>query len=268
MKQSLIILVSTLAASTASAGRASFQGDAPTVGWVSTGYFSFMGDAPYFANVRSGAMIPIDSFPKELGGPPGASTDLKPSRTSPDGKAKAVIKVQVQTGDGVWKGGDFTPPGKQLTTLLQVEREGKVSTSATWTGVLAADVYWSPDSKYVLWLLRTSESVAPGAPVSYTVIVGSGGGPRTQLLAAADILSRVSPKATEAAEGAGLTVVFIGKAKKPRDTTIVYAAKGFEEVASRAAAAMPGGATVEALNWEVAADVVVAVGKSALGGAK
>jgi hypothetical protein len=110
--------------------------------------------------------------------------------------------------------------------------------------------------------------VAPGAPAGYTVIVGSGGGPRTQILAAADILAKVTPGVTKAAEGAGLTVVFTGKAKQPRDSTIVYAAEGFEEVASRAAAAMPGGATVEALSWEVAADVVVAVGKSALGGGK
>jgi hypothetical protein len=255
-----------LASSVALAAPVTVTTQTPQVFWKEPNSFvvSTM-EGEFQLNVRTGATRSLES---QGDAPDGAlGRELKSSRTSPDGKAKATIKVQVQTGDGAWAGGVFTPPGK-LTTQLLVERDGKLSPSTSWDGVRSADVFWSPDGRYVLWIVGTTDWMGMDGSSRVTLLVGGGGGPRTQILAAADVLEKVTPGVTKAAEASGLTVVFTGKAKKARDTTVVYAAKGFEEVAAKAAAAMPGGATVEPLSWEAGADVVIAAGRSALGGGK
>ena len=71
----------------------------------------------------------------------------------------------------------------------------------------------------------------------------------------------------KAVKVADSVAVQVEQALKERDASVVYAAPGLEAEAARAAAAIPGGAKVDKLNWKVNAELVVALGKTA-GGAK
>ena len=190
------------------------------------------------------------------------AVQLKASRASPDSKAKAVSSVTLAQGKGEWNATTFTPPA-DYTTQLQIERDGTPRPSATGSGVTGARLYWSPDSRFVLWEIETAIEGTDESDTTY--LVGSGGLPRAQVLASADLLPKVTSSAITAADGAGLVVVRIANAQKPRAKSVVYAEKGFEAQAAKVASALPGGATVEALTWKAGAEIVIAAGTSALG---
>lgn len=198
----------------------------------------------------------------------GEAVTLTPSRTSPDGKSKAVVVVNAAAAGGAWVGDQFRPAG--ITSAeLRVERDGRAMVSRNWLhGVLEATTLWSPDGRYVAWVLTTSDWSGMDGSRSFQVVVGPGRGTRTQVLAAAEVLAKGSPKLLDAVEKAGLTLAFVGPAKKARPRSVVYAAKGFEADAQRLAALVPGGATVEPMSWASGADVVLAGGSSVLGGGR
>jgi hypothetical protein len=87
-------------------------------------------------------------------------------------------------------------------------------------------------------------------------------GPRVQLLAKG-LSSEALEKTAEALEKAGFAPTSRDEARAAREKSVVYAAKGLEADARRIAAAVPGGATVEALSWKTKFEVVVALGASA-----
>src|SRR5262249_33644906 len=102
---------------------------------------------------------------------------------------------------------------------------------------------------------------------SYTLTVVTGSaGPRVRLVADKSLLGKAAEAAALALEAKGFGPGFIGKAMKARDASVVYFADGFEAQAKEAAAALPGGGTTEKLTWPAAAELVVALGKTAAGG--
>jgi len=241
--------------------------DPPQVKWDGKGHFVVVNDQEVY---RGDVLTDVweDVPDAEAGQVSGAATDLKPSRTSPDGKSRAEVQAQTYSGKGTWKGADFKPP-KHGVAELRVSRGKKSTLSRSWNdGLFLATPYWSPDGRYVAWVLKTSDWQGMDGSVQLYVVIGSGGNPRAQVLAAPDVLKQAGGPVTKAVEAAGLTVVLVGKAQKPRDQSVVYAAKGFEAAAKRAAAAVPGGATVEPLTWKPGVELVVALGRSALGGGK
>lgn len=193
---------------------------------------------------------------------------LPRSRTAPDGKAKAEVKLIAPASAGTWKDEIFLPGGLSGAEL-RVERGGSSVLSRMWKGGMnSADTFWSPDGRYLAWAISASawRGMDGSFPVDFTV--GAGGGVRAQLLAAPAVLTQAQGRLLDAMEKAGLTPVFVGPAQKAREKTVIYAAKGFEAVAATLAKALPGGATVEALTWQAGVDVVVAAGKSTLGGGR
>jgi len=241
--------------------------DPPQVKWDGAGHFIVVNDQEVFrGDVRTDVWEEVPDA--EAGRVSSAAKDLKPSRTSPDGKSRAEVQAQTYSGRGTWKGADFKPP-KHGVAELRVARGKKSTLSRSWNeGLAHATPYWSPDGRYIAWLLRSSTWEGMDGSVAMYVVIGSGGGARAQVLAAPDVLKQAGATVTKAVEAAGLTVVLVGKAQKPREQSVVYAAKGFEAAAKRAAAAVPGGATVEPLTWKPGVELVVALGRSALGGDK
>src|SRR6185369_17107763 len=68
-------------------------------------------------------------------------TEVKASRTSPDGKAKAVVQIKKAAG-GAWKDGVWSPSAPALVQLA-VERDGQVFPSAMWNGGISSlQTFW------------------------------------------------------------------------------------------------------------------------------
>ena len=127
-------------------------------------------------------------------------------------------------------------------------------------------VYWSPDGRYVAWVVSPSRFHGMDGSSLVTASVGAAG-PQVQVLGMPEVLKVATSKVTAAVEKQGAMVVFVGRAKKARATSVVYAAAGSEREAQAIAKALPGGGTVEALTWAAGVELVVALGASA-GGAK
>ncbi len=192
-----------------------------------------------------------------------------PSRTSPDGKATAEMKmVSTAASNAGWSGNTWRPSATEVVEL-RVVRDGVSTVSVAWRqGAYSVEPYWSPNGQRVAWVVNPSDRYSMDGTVDRSVEIGGGGGPKIHLLADKGILVEGTKKVGAALEAAGYSPTFVGPAKKARDATVVYAAKGKEAIAAKIAAAIPGGATVDKLSWQTPADVVVAVGKSALKGGK
>lgn len=235
--------------------------DEPEVAWAD-GRFLFKGAETYAWDPRGGAAVVLrgDQVP--------SADPLVASRTSPDGSSKADIAIIFPGEEGAWANAIWTPRSPARVEL-RVERRGRSTVVYVWSGAISsARVFWSPDGAYTAWVIRGSSWSGMDGGHSVSFVVAGGGAPRAQILGAPDLLPKVTRRIAEAIEPSGVAVVFIGKATKGRDTTVVYAAEGFEEVAAEVAKAIPGGAEVEKLTWAAGAELVIAAGKSAAGGGK
>ncbi len=202
------------------------------------------------------------------------------STTSKDGALKAEIVLQGATG--AWKGNRFEFTAKSASKARPAKARayavlpsGQKALSASFEvsvpkGAIVA--YWSPDGRYVAWGIEDAKKQLAD------MFVGATWGPSVELLLD-DALSqtRVSskdeagkpstialrPKLERQLWAAGVNLVVSGRAQKARETTVIYAAKGFEDAARKLVGSVPGGATVEALTWASPCDVVVAVGSAA-----
>jgi hypothetical protein len=191
------------------------------------------------------------------------------SRTSPDGKATAEMKIVTSpAANAGWADNTWRPAATELVEL-RVVRDGVSSVSVNWrAGAYTVSPFWSPNGLRVAWVVNPSDRMSMDGTTDCMVEIGGGGGPKIHLLAEKSILAEGTKKVGAALEAAGYPPLFVGAAKKARESSVVYAVKGKEAIAAKIAAAVPGGATVEKLDWATQADVVVAVGKSALKGGK
>lgn len=157
-------------------------------------------------------------------------------------------------------------PEVQLTTL-GVEALGTAWIHAEYEGGSPPEPAWSPDCAHVAWTFvgrrmdyADRRGVGPWSP-SGAVLVRPAG-PVVHIMAHKTARDTVDP-VFEALTGAGFAPHIGPNALKDRPATVVYATRHARDVAQRVAAAVPGGATVEALDWPSPADIVVAAGTSA-----
>jgi hypothetical protein len=269
MKRLLLLAVAGISGS-AWGGAIEVGGYELKAGWTADGYFGFAPGSEDCGvwQATTGRVQRLDPEEYEAFITRHKLVVTKPSRTSPDGKAKAEVKLTAQTGEGEWKGGTYKPPS-QSSAEFSVERDGKSTPSLRWySGAADLETYWSPDGKYVAWVVRPSTWEGMDGSKTWSIGVGTGGTPRVQLLADKAILAKAVPAVTDAIVAAGFTPTWSGPALKARDGTVVYAADGYDEAAKKAAEAVPGGATVDKLSWKADAELVIAIGKSALKGGK
>jgi hypothetical protein len=192
------------------------------------------------------------------------------------GKAVADVKLIAGKAAGAWNTkveedhavDSHWQPVAPAGAELRVERDGASWVSVNWTGGIASAVpYWSPGGKQVAWLVRASDWAGMDGSRTWQLVTGPGGFPRVHVVGDKSLLGAAAPKVKGLLDDKGFLTTYVGKSLKARDTSVVYAAKGREALAAKAAALIPGGATFDKLTWPVNAELVVALGKSVNGGA-
>lgn len=198
------------------------------------------------------------------------------SRTSPDGKRSADITVKPNDSAG-WKKDTFEfermagNDGCRSLLTFSTSADGKVEPVQSWwgegpgAGMLSGTVRvaWSPDGRRLAWVIHRNSGMMRDHAQDL-VKLSAATGPRIELVADKAIAEEAAAKVGEALALKGLFVANVGPAKKARDASVVYAAKGFEAQGKDLAALVPGGATVEALSWKADSELVIAAGRSVL----
>lgn len=177
------------------------------------------------------------------------------SRTSPDGKSIAEVRVDANDTGGSWMNGAWTSE-KTSTWNLSVTRAGKTSTAATAAPADAVEVYWSPDGRYTLWLSRI-ESRGMRDVGSEDLRIGTDGRPSVAVVMDKAKLKESGLKIASLLDQAGFAVLATTAAQKSRPKSVVFARGGLDADAKALAARLPGGATVEPLTWAATTDLVV-----------
>lgn len=187
--------------------------------------------------------------------------ELKASRKSPDGKAVADVVAEDVTQAGGW-GSDTWSNGSATGWSLVVTRGAVKQVAAQCAPASSIDVYWTPDGKRTLWIAHHAGH-AMRDPGYDEIIVGTDGNPGVSV-AVDKAKLKDAEKVSAALAKAGFTVLNVTPAKKPREKSVVFAAAGHEEDAKKLAAAVPGGAEVQKLDWKSPLNLVVALGPDAL----
>jgi hypothetical protein len=153
-------------------------------------------------------------------------------------------------------------PGKVLAQLT-VKGAARPSREFAVKGLTGeVSPFWLGADR-VLWFMHDKGANAIRDPETCEVVV-TGPGTTVEVLADEKLLKQETRAKVSAALGkANVALVRFGTAKKARDTSVIYAAKGSEAQAKSLAALVPGGATVDALTWKSDCDLVLALGSSA-----
>lgn len=194
---------------------------------------------------------------------------LKNGPRSPDGKS------QIEAGKHkAWKDGQLlvqsvcddeeSPKRKPRPSTLFRVKTGKKSWASAdldlgqWNANSYVEPLWSPDGRRVAYLVHIVDGCY-GATAETALWFGPAQGPRVQVLRVKERASSDVADAMLALEGAGFAPTAEGDAKGSHAGTVVFAAKGFEAEAKKAAAALPG-AKVEMLTWKAGFELVVVLG--------
>lgn len=186
---------------------------------------------------------------------------LSPVKAGREGLNGAVAEIVVTKNKlgGKWSDKAVWTPGGYSGSELRVSRGGKSYISVDWfSSVDNARPIWAPDGKHLAWFLWSSGVQEEDS--GFHLCFGSAGLPRVHVLGAPALLKTRAPEVRTTLDGQGFVTTYLGKALKARDTTVIYAAKGMDEEAAKAAKAI-GGAKIEPLSWTVDADLVVALGE-------
>jgi len=186
----------------------------------------------------------------------------RPSLGSGD-KQSAIETTKVLSGDADGKLSAGVEPEHPRTIELAAKRGGKrylLSSelkSCSMGGGAEFLTYWSPDGKALVWTRRSWCGGEDGLRLT-SVASARLDGPRIDLAFDKKMASKRRLTLLDALDAAKLAPLHWGEAKDPHPQTVVYAAKGFEEVARRAAASIPQ-AKLDVLSWKSDFDVVIAV---------
>jgi hypothetical protein len=214
--------------------------------------------------------VTLESFRAEH---PMAPLDVGPTC----GAATLVQKDEELGGYGSYEGHQETNGyafAQSLSTWLTL---GVTADGQTWTHAefgyerfLQVSHAWAPGCHHLAWLLqggyqeyspRARTPIGPYSPRMGLLVKPVG--PVVHVMAHPSATAAVDP--TIAALTAAGFAPHVGPAAlQDRDYTVVYTALAARADAARIAAAVPGGATIEALTWTTPADVVVAAGLSAV----
>ena len=181
------------------------------------------------------------------------------SRSSPDKKAKADV-VPPAEENGAWDKTSWSPMGSSDWSLV-VLRDGKSWPSTTCGGGDTIEAYWSADGTRIIWdVYHRGHAMRDAGYHEY--MLGPAGLPRVGVVALKSSLGTSGRKVAEAVGKAGLVVSSLTATKTRRPSSVVYAAKGFEDRAKDLVGKIPGGATVGTIDWKAPYDLIVAVGDS------
>ncbi len=186
---------------------------------------------------------------------------LVAARTSPDKKAVAEVVVGDVSQAGSWVG-DSWVNGSSNEWSLVIKRGGTQALAAHCEPAGSVDVYWTPDGKRTLWLAHHSGH-SMRDPGFDTLVVGTDGNPGVAV-AMDKAQLKDADKVSATLAKAGFTVLSVTPAKKARDKSVVFAAAGHEADAKKLAAAVPGGAEVQKLDWKSQVDLVIALAPNAI----
>ena len=179
------------------------------------------------------------------------------SETSPDGKARAEVVPILTGGAGEWQGDGIWYRHASIRMELRVVRDGASRLSAAVEGSVAkVRPYWSPDGSMVAWSVERPDG-------ALDMVFGTAGIVNVDVVGEKLVLAKAQP-ALDAIAAAGFKPTGIRPALKPRDVSVVYYAADLKDAAERIAKVLPGGATVEKIDWKTPAEIVVALGRSVL----
>lgn len=264
--------------------------DAKAIGFTRDGLFFVVGrfDAigsdtvekyvVYDSHLGNGLVAPQELTPEQYQAFVAARplAPLKTGQNSPDGKRQ--LQVSSKEKEGRWEKGEFLVMGVSPWTGDSGEaprvpppstfRFGVKEGKKTWPSAdftfehhnqsQRVEFLWSPDGRRVAYLVHL-ESATDGGGSDYWLEFGPTQGPRVQVLGVKGTLPALYVLAASSLEKAGLTPTSTGEAKDAHPTTTVFAAKGFEADARKAAQVLRG-ATVEPLTWKPGYDLVVVLG--------
>jgi hypothetical protein len=225
-------------------------------GWSKDGrYFRYGGYETHVIDAVTGVEIktPVEIVPGQA------------KRKHPDGKREAVITEQAPKKIGE------ACSNASVRTHMFVEQgtTQTLSAAAGPAGTIAP--YWSPDGLRVAWVIQDppmkSCRMACPEPDS-TALIGPAVGPRLHVLGDAGKDKAILATIIPALHKGGFAPTLVGVAQTHRAASVVYARKAVQAEAKALAAIVPGGATVDVLNWGAPAEIVLALGDSAFGGAK
>ncbi|HEU0032015.1 MAG TPA: LytR C-terminal domain-containing protein [Kofleriaceae bacterium] len=192
------------------------------------------------------------------------------------GKVDVVVKF---TGDSAqyagaakWKGNSikWTVEDSATATLsvtcgketrsVPLQQQMEAMYAPTWT----TTPYWDPTGHRVLFAMQEAQTKTmrgmDGGRTQYVIVAC---GARVEVVAPPGLEAATGKVADAVEKVAGYTVVSIGAAKQQRPATVIYADTAHKDTAAPLATAIPGGATVEKLDWKPQAELVVAIGASA-----
>ncbi len=120
----------------------------------------------------------------------------------------------------------------------------------------AIGLYFSPTCSRVVWVngIGTAETVLRLMPA----------GPEIEITAPREIANRALPRVALALSKEGWAAGRRGIATEDRPQSIVYAGRGWSSAATEVARSVPGGATIQPMHFRSNADIVIAIGHSAL----
>ncbi len=182
----------------------------------------------------------------------------KPSRTSPDGKAKAEVTFDPNVGAGTWT---ETYWFSNANWTLAITRGGKTRAVEHCSGATSIEVVWSPNGKHTAWILNHYHP-------SFNIRGFESGGTETNILIASEESLAISVAAPTRERGKAAAKLLkkasyddaaISIALKKREETVIYFAREQKETAQEMVKLFPG-SSIEPMTWVAPFDVVVALG--------
>ena len=210
-------------------------------------------------------------------------TPMESKQVSADGKTTATLFAEANAL--AWTGSTYNfesllpapateeDDGDERPWLLSLHLKKNGVSWPTWKhrfsgemGALGPDKYnahlgWSPNGLWIVAFLNNPSWVWMRGPIK-----GHHGmhlartGPRVSVMANKAIPKEVREAIVNAALAQGFAAVDGGPSLKDRADNVVFATAGLEAEAKQIAALLPGGATVQKLNWDADVELVVALG--------
>jgi hypothetical protein len=145
----------------------------------------------------------------------------------------------------------------------KITHSAEQHTDAMYIPHWSATPMWAPGGRRAVVAVVEAKSKTMRGPVGGTTqLAVFPCGTRVEVVAPAELDARADPIAA-ALDKAGYAITHIGPAKAHRPKTVVCSDDAHKDIATKLAATIPGGGTVDKLDWKPNADIVVALGDSA-----